>query len=74
MSEKTEYAKRDLKEFTNYIIIFIVSLFAVFFLPMMGTSVALEWVLPTTFAGWMVYIITKLLIASINLILFHCFM
>lgn len=61
------------KQYQNYAIIAIASLFALFFIPMLGTEIGLAWVLPTTTAGWMVYIITKLLVAGLNVLIFHCF-
>lgn len=56
-----------------YAIIAVVSLIALFFLPMLGTSVGLAWVVPNTVVGWIVYVITKLLVAGINILIFHCF-
>jgi hypothetical protein len=61
------------KQYQNYVIIAVVSLIALFFLPMLGTQMGLGWVLPTTFAGWVVYSISKLLVATINILIFHCF-
>lgn len=61
------------KQYQNYAIIAIASLFALFFIPMLGTEIGLAWVLPTTTAGWVVYIITKLLVAALNVLIFHCF-
>ena len=68
-SDKFEYRK-----WQYYIIIGIISLIAVFFLPMVGSEANLAWKLPNTFVGWIVYVTTKLLIASINMLLFYCFM
>lgn len=61
------------KQYQNYAIIAVASLFALFFIPMLGTEIGLAWVLPTTTAGWVVYIITKLLVAGLNVLIFHCF-
>lgn len=60
-------------QWQNYIIIGIVSLIALFFIPMLGSSVGLAWVLPNTTAGWIVYVTSKLLVAALNIIIFHCF-
>ena len=57
----------------NYIIITIVSLVALFFIPMLGSSIGLAWNIPNTTVGWIVYVSTKLLVAALNLIIFHCF-
>lgn len=56
-----------------YAIIGIISLIALLFLPMIGSEAGLEWQLPTTVAGWTVYVITKLMVATINILIFHCF-
>lgn len=60
-------------QFQNYIIIAVVSLFALFFIPMLGSSIGLAWNLPNTVVGWVVYVSSKLLVAGLNLIIFHCF-
>jgi hypothetical protein len=61
------------KQYQNYIIIGIISLISLFFLPMLGAEVGLQWNIPTTAAGWVVYVISKLLVAVINILIFHCF-
>ena len=61
------------RQYQNYIIIAIISLFSLFFLPMLGSTVGLAWVLPNTVAGWVVYVVSKLLVAALNIIIFHCF-
>lgn len=62
------------KQWIYYIIIGVVSFIALVFLPMVGTSVGLEWALPSTAAGWVVWIALKLIIAALNVTIFHCFM
>lgn len=66
--------KKIIADNRNYIIIGILSLAAVFFLPFLGSSVGLEFSIPNTPAGWLVYIITKLCIVAINLLIFDQFM
>lgn len=66
--------KRKFREYKNYGIIVAASLFAIFFLPMIGSTTDLGWKLPSTFVGWIVWIITKALVALLNIILFHSFM
>ena len=56
------------RNYQNYIIIAIISLIAVFFLPMLGSSVGIGLALPTTVAGWIVYILTKVCIVVINVL------
>lgn len=61
------------KQYQYYVIISVISLVALFFLPMLGSSAGLAWALPSTFAGWVVYITSKLLVAILNILIFHCF-
>lgn len=65
--------RTHLDKYLNYWVIGIVSLLALFFLPFLGSAAGLALVLPTTAAGWIVYVSTKIIIATINVLLFHCF-
>ena len=40
---------------------------------MLGSTAIVSWNLPTTVVGWIVYIISKLLVAGLNILIFHCF-
>lgn len=62
------------KQWLYYILIGVISLIALVFLPMMGSAAGLGWVLPTTAVGWIIWIVTKLIIATLNVLIFHCFM
>lgn len=64
---------KTFKQYQNYIIIGIVSLFSVCFLPFLGSEVGLGFVLPNTISGWIVYISCKVMVAIINMLIFHCF-
>lgn len=57
-----------------YFIIGIVSMIALCFLPMIGSNVGLGWNLPNTFVGWIVWITVKIIVAVLNVLIFHCFM
>ena len=61
------------KQYQYYAIIGVISLVALFFLPMIGSEAGLAWTVPTTTAGWVVYVVSKLLVATINILIFHCF-
>lgn len=61
------------RQFQYYVIIGVTSLVALFFLPMIGSEAGLAWAVPTTVAGWVVYVTSKLLVATINILIFHCF-
>lgn len=56
-----------------YCIIAVISIIALVFLPAVGSSVGLGLALPNTAAGWIVWITTKLIVAVINILIFHCF-
>lgn len=61
------------RQYQYYVVIVIVSLFALFFLPMLGSEVGVGLKLPNTTAGWIVFVTTKLLVAVINMLIFHSF-
>lgn len=63
-----------INQYRNYFIIGILAVMAVFFLPMLGSSVGLAFVIPNTVAGWIVYVSTKLCIVVINLLIYDQFM
>lgn len=65
--------KQQWRLYQNYIIIAILSIISVFFLPMLGSSVGLGFILPDTFAGWVVYLATKACIVVINILIFDQF-
>lgn len=69
-SQKT---KEWFSQYNNYIIIAIVSIVALVFIPFLGSVLGLGWTLPDTATGWVVFIATKLIVAVINLIIFHSF-
>lgn len=56
-----------------YFIIGIVSFIALVFLPMLGTTIGLQWNLPETVVGWIVWITVKVIVAIINILIFHSF-
>jgi hypothetical protein len=60
-------------KYINYFVIGLVSLVALFFLPFLGSEVGLQVVLPNTVAGWIVFAFTKIVVAVINVLIFHCF-
>lgn len=71
MADKRTYSQW--KQYQYYLIIGIISAVALFFLPMIGSQAGLAWRIPDTFAGWVVYITSKLLVATLNILIFHCF-
>lgn len=67
-------AKDRIKQNLYYIIIGIISFLSVAFLPMVGSTIGLDWKLPDTTAGWVVWAVSRLIIATINVLIFHSFM
>lgn len=61
------------KQYQYYALIGIISCIALFFLPMVGSEAGLDWKLPNTAVGWIVFVISKLLVATLNILIFHCF-
>lgn len=71
MDRQLLYYKWKLYQF--YIIASVVSLVALFFVPMIGSDFSVALKFPNTIGGWVVYITSKLLAVGLNLIIFHCF-
>lgn len=69
INDKFEY-----KKYIYYGLVGIISLIMLVFMPMIGSSAEITFNFPNTVAGWFIYIITKLLIAILNILIFHCFM
>lgn len=65
--------KKSFSNYIYYILIGVTSFLMLVVMPMMGSVAGLSWVFPTTFAGWTVYIISKLCSAGFNILLFHSF-
>lgn len=62
------------KQWMYYIIIGIVSMIALCFLPMIGSTAGLGWNIPNTVVGWIVWVVVKIIVAILNVLIFHCFM
>lgn len=65
--------KDKFRQYQYYVIIGVISAIALFFLPMIGSEAGLMWNLPTTAVGWIVYVVSKMIVAVINILIFHCF-
>lgn len=66
--------KEQFKQNLYYVIIFITSMIVLIFFPMFGSEIGLKWNTPNTPAGWVLYIVTKLLVSILNVIIFYSFM
>lgn len=67
-------ARERIKQNLYYIIIGIISFLSVAVLPMVGSTIGLGWKLPDTIAGWFVWVVSRLIIATINVLIFYSFM
>ena len=56
-----------------YIMVAVVSVLALFVLPLLGSASGLSLNLPNTTAGWIVFGTTRIAVAALNLLIFHCF-
>ena len=74
IEEEDDSIRQTLKQGMYYIIIAVISLISVVFLPMVGTTLGLGWKLPDTTAGWVVWGVSRAIVATINVLLFHSFM
>lgn len=72
--DTSQDARLRIKQNLYYIIIGIISFLSVAFLPMVGSTMGLDWKLPDTTAGWVVWAVSRLIIATINVLIFHSFM
>ena len=61
------------RQYLYYCLVGAISIVMLIFMPMLGSAAGLQWVLPTTVAGWIVYVVCKLCSAGFNIGLFHCF-
>ena len=62
------------RQWMYYFIIAVISFIALAFLPMLGGTVGLGWNLPNTPAGWVVWAVMKVIVATLNLLIFYSFM
>lgn len=70
--EKTDVID-SARQYIYYFIIGVISLVALVFLPMLGSTIGIDWNLPDTAAGWIVWSVMKLIVATLNVLIFHSF-
>lgn len=68
-----EQLRLGYKMYLYYGLVFLLSLCMLIFLPMLGSTGNLGYNLPQTKIGWIVFVVTKTVVAVINLLIFHCF-
>ena len=78
MDEEEKIEQEPLKErarqYLYYIIIAVISFISVVFLPMVGSTIGLDWNLPNTATGWVVWAASRIIVATINVLIFYSFM
>lgn len=80
LQESKERAQRNreinekLKQNAYYILIFVVTLIALAVVPFFESALTGELTLPETVFGWITYAVSKLLVATLNMMIFHSFM
>jgi hypothetical protein len=60
-------------QYLYYAIIALISIVMLFFLPMLGSEIGLQFEFPDTAAGWIVWSTVNLCSAAINVLMFHSF-
>lgn len=63
-----------MKQWLYYVIIGVISFISLVFLPMVGSTIGLSWNVPDTVVGWIVWVVVKLIVSTINILIFYCFM
>lgn len=64
----------QIKNYLYYLLIGIISILVLIFMPMLGSNIDGGFNLPQNGAEWSVFILTKLIIAILNIMIFYCFM
>lgn len=62
-----------MNRYLYYALIFVLSLICLFFLPMLGTELGMEFLLPNTAIGWIIFVFSNLCAATLNVLMFHFF-
>lgn len=62
------------KQYIYYALIGILSFLALAFLPLIGgSSTNIGWDFPTSAAGWVVWVASRIAVSVLNVLIFHCF-
>lgn len=66
--------KKVIDQYLYYIIIALISVVVLAIFPLFGTELPIEFAFPKTAIGWAIYVLSKLIVAILNLLIFHSFM
>ena len=69
-----DHDRFEFQRYLYYGLIGIISLVIVGFMPFLGSEMDMELDFPDTPAGWLVWAVTKISTAVLNVMIFHCFM
>ena len=72
--EERKEAKIKFSNVAYYLIVGMLSLLLMTVIPVLGTDLDLGLKLPNTWAGWIVFVVTKVFVAVVNMLIFYCFM
>lgn len=72
--ERTKEVNAKLRQNVYYLLIFFVTLIALGVVPFFESAITGELNIPETPFAWVTYIVTKVLVATLNLMIFHSFM
>lgn len=65
--------EKDWREYLNYILIALISIVSLTFLPMIGTTMGVEFHFPTTKWEWSLFITVRACASIVNVLIFHSF-
>lgn len=65
--------EKDWREYLNYILIALISIVSLTFLPMIGTTMGVEFHFPTTKWEWALFITVRACASIVNVLIFHSF-
>jgi len=74
ITQKRVELRERASQYVYYAIIMVASIIALVFLPLLSSTVGLEWKLPSNTVGWIIYIFTRISVAVINVLIFYSFM
>lgn len=66
--------KFEFKKYLYYGLVGVISFIILVFLPMLGSQTDIGFTFPNTASGWCIYILSKLVVSTMNVLIFYCFM
>lgn len=66
--------KFEIKQYLYYGLVGVISFIILVFLPMLGSKTDIGFTFPNTTSGWLIYILSKVIVSIMNVLIFYCFM